>query len=201
VVNLRKISGQQVLDLKTEEFLVELYRLLADLVDFIQEANEICDIYLNELLESLAKTGKSFRMAYGSTGSTNKKLRTHYIILNYLLHQYVVLCNVKEIFRSNETNLWEEESDILLIDVPLKVLMPSIYKLIRRNRLEAIKSDEYLETLLNCKNSWMAVVEIFKMSGEYRDEDILFMGVQALETLQIHKSISLVQILFEKLER
>ncbi len=203
VVNLREISGQQVLDLKTEEFLVELYRLLADLVDFIQEANEICHINLNELLESLAKAGKSFRMAYCGATSSNKKNRTHYVILNFLLHQYIEVYDAKEIFRSDETNLWEEESDILLIDVPLKVLMPSIYKLIRKNRLEAIKSDEYLETLLNyeTKKSWMAVVEICKVSGEYRDEDILFMGNQALETLQIHKSTSLVQILFEKLER
>jgi len=119
----------------------------------------------------------------------------------YILNQLIAVCNIEEISKHSSNNLWEHECDILLLDLPVKVLHPIIYKLARKNRLEFIKTDENMSVLLGNSKNWIAVVELLRKSKEYRDEDVLIMGAQALELLQIHRSLRMVKLVLRKITR
>lgn len=180
---------------------MELYRLLFDLVDFIHDTEEICEIYLNELLNNLAKAAKNFRFQYNASATSNKRLRVHYTIQMYLLNLFVSICNQEVISKWCDNDLWEHECDILLLDLPVQIFCPSIYKLAKSNRALSIESDDYMQTLLRNKKQWISVIELLRKHEQYRDEDVLEMGLVALDTLQIHQSLGLVQVLLERITK
>lgn len=96
---------------------------------------------------------------------------------------------------SEEHCLWEYESDIALLDIPLKVCFPIIYKTVKRNRMDCIKHDNDMKTLLCGNKVWIHVVDLFKIGSNYQDSDIVEMQ-QTLDTIYIHQSVDLVVLIF-----
>lgn len=120
--------------------------------------------------------------------------RLHYVIAVYLMSIILSICNVDNLTDSEEHTLWEYESDLALLDIPMKVCFPVIYKIIKRNRMNCIKNDNDMKTLLCGNKVWIHVVELFKSDEIYRACDIVQMST--LDTIYIHQSVDLVALLF-----
>lgn len=185
------------------DVLGEVYRTLFDISIFISHTKCACELYLNELLNMMAKVVKYLRILYNSgkwkDPYNSQALRLHYIANIYIISSLVSSINTANITAFCENNIWEYECDIALLDLPLRLGFPKIYKLIKRSRKDIIKDDTDLMLLLNAYNFWMPVVEIFQKWDTMSDEDIIFKGLESVDTIRIHKSAQLVELLFQKI--
>ena len=187
-----------------QEVLIEFYRLLIDLVNFINATKNFCEIYVIDLLNVMSKLSRIFRTSYSNAidkDSFAPVYKTHYIVMIYLINNFVALINFENVVAFSENNIWEHECDIALMDVPLKAAQPGVYKIIKRNRMQTIMEDEDLLLMLQGNSKWIEVVELFKSWETLTSEEIIFKGLMAIETLSIHQSDQLVIILLHQISK
>lgn len=187
-----------------QEVLIEFYHLLVDLVNFINATKNFCEIYVIDLLNVMSKLTKVFRTSYAKaieTDSFAPIYKTHYIVMIYLINNFVALINFENVNAFSENNIWEHECDIALMDVPLKAAQPAVYKIIKRNRMHTIMEDQDLLLMLQDNSKWIEVVELFKNWETQTSEDIIFKGLKAIETISIHQSEQLVTLLLTHISK
>lgn len=181
---------------ENQNVLNEVYLLLFDIAEFIVQTQNACEIYLNELMNMMGKVAKDLRLFYVTADDDHKRMiRLHYMVCIYIINALISSIDTSNISAYYNNNIWEFECDVALLDIPLKVAHSGIYSLIMRNRKEVIKADEDLTLLLNCQKSWKSVVEIFQDWEKMSDEAIVFKGLEAIDTIRIHKSLDLVNLL------
>ncbi|XP_070500682.1 protein rotatin homolog [Chironomus tepperi] len=178
-----------------------IYTILFDMVDLVENTEDVCDIYLNELLNMMAKVVRGFRLAYIKSGPNSDIYRFNYIVLIYLINAFVSRINVENITKYSENNLWEFESDLALLDYTLSHSHPQIYNLIKNNRIQVLKDDKDMNLLLNINATWRPVVDLFQKWETFTDENIIVAGLKCLDTIRIHKSEELIDILFSAIEK
>lgn len=176
----------------------EIYLLLSDLASFITATQKVCEIFLNELMNSMAKVAKILRLC--NSKETIGIVRLHYIIVIYTMNS--LAASIDSIYSELcETNVWELEIDIALLDFPLKISHPKIYSMIKENRKDVIKEDKDLTVLLNAQKCWKPVVDLFQNWHRLTSEEIIWKGVDAISTMRIHKNIELVDLLLTAIEK
>lgn len=106
----------------------EIYLLLSEIASFITSAQSVCEIFLNELLNSMANVAKDLRLSYSK--DANGVNRLNYIILIYTINSLIASVDTTNISAFCENNAWELETDVALLDVPLKISHSKIYALI-----------------------------------------------------------------------
>lgn len=176
-----------------QEILNEIFLILFDLADFVKETQEVCEIYLNELLNMLGKVAKNFRRS--------NNCRVNYLVCIYLINIFISSMDTTNISKFCVNNVWEYELDVALLDFPLKSLHKKIYNLIMKNRLEVIEEDKDLEMLLKIDTFWKPVVEIFQNHSKISDKEIIFLGLQAIDSLYIHKNPEMVSIIINAMNK
>lgn len=188
------------LDLQQQR-LNAIYLILFDMVDLVENTEDVCDIYLNELLNMMAKVVREFRLIYSKAESSAENYRLNYIVLIYLINAFVSRIDVENITKYSDNNLWEFESDLALLDWTLFYSHKQIYKLIKNNRIEVLKEDKDMNLLLNIEATWKPVVDLFQNWETMTDENIIYRGLKCLDTIRIHKSQELIELLFKTIER
>lgn len=93
---------------------------------------------------------------------------------------------------------WMHELQICLADYPLKKIYPMIYEKISK-AVETLKSSEtyQIKTLLNCHKELEIVAEILRQSTKFSDYDLLMNGSMCVDTLCLHQSEELIELLFK----
>ncbi|KAG5675009.1 hypothetical protein PVAND_004949 [Polypedilum vanderplanki] len=183
-----------------QELLNGIHLILFDVADFIKETRNICDIYLNELMNMIAKVMKDFREAY-KNNENSIIFRLNYIIELYIINTLVSVVDVENITNYCSNNAWEYECDLALLDWPLKK-HPFIYNLLSRNRNDIIAEDNDMKMLLyDMENSWKSITNLFQKWEMMSDEDIIINGLKCIDTIRIHRNTDLIQILFEKINK
>lgn len=178
-----------------QRVLNEIYLLLMDISNFISKTNNACEIFINELMNMIAKVTKTLRLSYTTAREDSGMIRIHYMLCLYVINALGSSIDTRNIKNYCENNAWEFESDVALLDGPLKISSCKIYSLIMRNRKNVISEDEELMILLEASSSWKPVVKVFKEWHSLSHEEIIFTGLQALSTIRIHKSLELVDLL------
>ncbi|KAL7040525.1 hypothetical protein ACKWTF_000425 [Chironomus riparius] len=202
--NIFETFNDNCLDINLElqqQRLNAIYLILFDMVDLVENTEDVCDIYLNELLNMMAKVCRGFRLIYAKEESNPDIYRFNYVVLIYLINAFVSRINVENITKYSENNLWEFESDLALLDWTLSNSHKEIYNLIKSNRIEVIKDDKDMNLLLNVTATWRPVIDLFQNWESNVDESIIYKGLKCLDTIRIHKSIQLIDLLFPTIQR
>lgn len=184
-----------------QETLNCVYEILFDMVELVEQTEDICDIYINELLNMLAKVIRDFRVGFDTSEANFEYYRLNYIVGIFLVNAFVSRINVEYIVQYSQNNLWEYESDLALLDWSLQNTHTNIYKLLKKNRESAIEYDQDMKLLLNAQAFWKPVVELFQGWESLGDELIIYKGSKCLDTIRIHKSLELVDLLFKTILR
>lgn len=184
-----------------QEVLNEIYRLLFDLARFISRTQNACEIFLNELLNSMAKIAKDLRTSYAATRSDSGWIRLHYISVIYIINVLVTTVDTNNISAYCENNLWAFESDVALLDGPLKISHSKVYSLVWANREGYIKDDKDLMQLLNINECWKPSVELFQRWERMTGDEIIFKGLEAIDTIRMHRSAELVKLLLNTIKK
>lgn len=169
--------------------------LVFDIANFISATKNICEIYVNELMNMMAKVARKFR------SSQNPTSRLLYMVTVYAINTLIASIDTRSISAYCENNLWDLECDVALLDMPLKLAQPMIYKLIMENRKKIVEEDEQLTLLMNSQGSWRSVCQLFKNWHEMSIEDIIASGLEALSTIRIHQSVQLADILMVTIQK
>lgn len=182
-----------------QELLNETYSLLIDIANFIKETQEVCEIYLNELLNMIGKVTRCFRHVQSDENFYNCRL--NYIVCIYLLNIFIDSFNMENIFRFSDNNVWEYELDLSLLDCALKEVQDKIYKMTTNNRINTIREDQDLNFLLDISSLWRPLVQIFQNHESMTHEEIILKGLESLEVIRIHKNPEFVDVIFNAIEK
>ena len=186
---------------RNQSVLNEIYLLLFDAAMLIKATQNVCELKLNDLLNMIAKVAKDLRLSYASNKDGCAMIRLHYLVCIYVINVMVASIDVGNIIAHSENNNWAFESDVALLDVPLKMAHPVIYNLIEDNRRDSIPEDVELCLLLDAQKHFKPVVEIFQNFEQMSDEEIILHGVKALDTIRIHRSLELIDLLMTTINR
>lgn len=183
-----------------KKWLNEMYLLLFDVAKFIKETQNVCLLFFNELMNMMGTVSKILRLNYLSeTAAHNEEIRLFYIVNLSVLNTFIASTDSKTSL--GENNLWEYECDISLLDVPLRICQPRIFALIETNRKDVIKEDKELTLLLNSQSSWKPVVKLFQDWENLSDEKILYLGLETINTIRIHRCLELVELLLKTIKK
>lgn len=178
-----------------QEILNAIYNLLFDMVGFIKESQDFCEIFLNELMNMMAKVVKDFRIA--DSKSSLLCCRINYLVLLYLINAFLSSVDTSNILQFCLNNVWEYECDIALLDFRLKTKHEKIYSLIMKNRIEVIKEDRDLELLLNIETLWKPAVQCFQNYEKLSEKYIIENASKAIDVIRILKNPNFVDVVFK----
>ena len=184
-----------------QEVLNEIYFLLFGLSRFISETQNVCIVFLNNLMNSMGNIIKILRTNYSSGDARHRLIRIHYLINILLINVFIASIKTINVSAQCGNNVWEYECDMALLDVPLKESQPHIYSLLVENRKDVIRKDEELTLLLESQSSWKPFVELCQNHETLPDEAIIFKGLEAISAIRIHRSLELVDVLMTSIGR
>lgn len=187
--------------LKKQELLNAIYFLIFDIISYIEETQNVCDIYLNEFFNSMAIATKIFRVAPKYDGKNPNRYRNNYIILIYLINALVSAIKSQNITKYSENNIWEYEHDMAVLDVTINLSHKQVYQFIKKSRNDSCMGDKDMQLLLEISRLWDPVVNIFQNWETLSDEEILSHGLKAIDTIRIYKSIEFVELMFRTIVR
>jgi hypothetical protein len=183
-----------------QEIMNAVHLVLFDLAEFIKATQNVCNIYLNEMMNMIAKVMKDFRGAYEREES-GMIYRINYIVELHIINAFVSVIDVDNIISFCPNNAWEYECDLALLDWPLR-MHQHIYKLLNRNRNDMIAEDDDMKMLLyDVKKSWFSLTTMFKKWDAMSNEDLIINGLACMDTIRIHKSVELVELLFTAIDK
>lgn len=152
----------------------------------------------NDILEEFSFLVHYYRQrAEGK--SSDHSFRANYLIGIQIMAQLSLIVYPKddpatkrgtEEFTLNKN--WVKELEIALLDVPLKHSYPKVYALIE----DAIEPSKSIKDLLNSIEILYSAVHLLRQPDGMANDELILKGLNAMETLHIHKSVDLVKVLF-----
>lgn len=184
-----------------QEILNSIHLVLFDVADFVKETQNVCDIYLNELMNMISKAARDFREAYAKAKDNSALYRVNYIVELYLINAFVSVIDVDNILTYCENNIWEYECDLALLDWPLRSHV-EIFNLIKSNRNDIIADDNDMKLLIcDIKKTWTPIANLFRNWKSMPDEDVIMSGLKCVDIIRILRSSELVEVLLKAIDR
>ncbi|XP_055593623.1 protein rotatin homolog [Uranotaenia lowii] len=94
---------------------------------------------------------------------------------------------------------WKHELQVAALDYPMKHIYPSLYEPILEQALKT--PNPKLQILLEADEILAPAVTILRQPDSIKDEDLIFTGIEAIETLHLHRSTAMVKRLIKAIGR
>jgi hypothetical protein len=162
-----------------------------------------CDLYINDLLNVLAEFARKLRKNYEKCidETSSSQHRLNYLLIIFIINSVVAKIDAEIIRKRTDNNIWEYESDVSLLDFSFQFSYAKIYDFVKNNRMDVLQYDADMMLLINIEKFWKPVVKLFQNWKSMSDEEIIYVGLEALETLKIHRNTDLITILYKVIER
>ncbi|CRK92764.1 CLUMA_CG006458, isoform A [Clunio marinus] len=180
---------------KNLDYLNEVYLLLFDVSFFIRKTKNACETDFNQLINAIGNFAKLLRTYKTPLNRDLGVIRVHYMLSIYSINFLVSSVDTTKISEKYPNNAWEFESNFAMLDGGLKMSQCQIYSMVINNRVSIVKKDNELSLFLNSRLMWRPVVQLFQNWYKMSGEEILKIGVDALKTICIHRSLELVKLL------
>lgn len=172
-----------------QEELYQYFKLIFKLVQLIQISPRDHDnCFILEKLTLFAK----FLRELSDSNPLRFEFRVNYIIMLQILTAIASITSTEEYEKLVPVVPWLEELQNNLLDYSLRYVYPEIYDEIFK--ICGVKgTDKELSVLINCEEVLLPAVKILRRPDRYTNEELVRNGMNALETLKIHKSVGLVK--------
>ncbi|XP_058458275.1 protein rotatin homolog [Malaya genurostris] len=90
---------------------------------------------------------------------------------------------------------WFHELQIAALDYPMKHMYPSIYEPVLQQALR--EDNRKLQILLSADEIFASAVSILRQPAALSDEELIFRGLEAIDTLYLHRSVEMAKLMIK----
>lgn len=94
---------------------------------------------------------------------------------------------------------WQHELQIAALDYPMRHIYPSVYEPILAQALKV--NNRKLHVLLNADEIFAPAVSLLRQPNAFSDEEVIALGLEAVDTLYLHRSTDLVRLMIKAVGR
>ncbi|XP_055627670.1 protein rotatin homolog [Toxorhynchites rutilus septentrionalis] len=94
---------------------------------------------------------------------------------------------------------WQHELQIAGLDYPMRHIYPTVYEALLEQALKV--NNRKLQVLLNADEIFAPAVTLLRQSKAFSDEEVIALGLEAIDTLYLHRSTDMVKLMISAVGR